>query len=86
MVATKSAAKVDNNNAANSDDDVDCDGDEDDKETQDIVRKMIQEIREGGEDVCRRYAEKLDNYKGSIVLTEEEINEQIQSIPKAVSK
>ena len=60
-------------------------GDEDDKETQDIVRKMIQEIREGGEDVCRRYAEKLDNYKGSIVLTEEEITEQIQSIPKAVS-
>ena len=59
-------------------------GDEDDKETQEIVRRMLQEIREGGEDVCRKYAEKLDNYTGNIVLTEEEIEEQIQTIPKAV--
>ena len=59
-------------------------GDDDDKETQDIVRRMLQEIREGGEDVCRKYAEKLDNYTGNIVLTEEEIEEQIQTIPIAV--
>ena len=59
-------------------------GDDDDKETQDIVRRMLQEIRDGGEDVCRKYAEKLDNYTGNIVLTEEEIEEQIQTIPIAV--
>jgi len=56
-------------------------GDDDDKETQNIVRRMIQEIREGGEKVCLDYAEKLDKYTGNIVLSEEEIEEQIQLIP-----
>ena len=58
-------------------------GDEDDKETQEIVRRMLKEIKEGGEEVARGYAEKLDNYKGSILLTEAEIAAQIQEIPQA---
>ena len=56
-------------------------GDEDDRETQDTVRRMLREIKEGGEEVARSYAEKLDNYTGSVVLSEEEIQEQIQELP-----
>ena len=32
--------------------------------------------------VCKGYAEKLDKYTGNIVLTEEEIEEQINLIPQ----
>ena len=56
-------------------------GDEDDRETQDTVRRMLREIKEGGEEVARSYAEMLDNYTGSVVLSEEEIQEQIQELP-----
>jgi sulfopropanediol 3-dehydrogenase len=41
--------------------------------TRDIVAKMLSEIETGGEDKCKEYAEKLDNYTGNIIVTPEEI-------------
>lgn len=57
-------------------------GGEDDKETQEIVSRMLAEIRRGGEEVCKNYAKTLDGYTGNIVLTTEEIEEQITLIPE----
>ena len=45
---------------------------------------MLAGIRDVGEEVCKAYAEKLDNYTGPILLTEEEIQEQIKDIPHQV--
>ena len=53
--------------------------------SQNLVRTMLGEIRDGGEEVCKAYAEKLDNYTGPILLTEEEIQEQIKDIPDQVA-
>jgi len=57
-------------------------GDDDDRETQETVRRMLAEIRDGGEEVARSYAEKLDRYKGNIVLSEQEIQEAVDMIPE----
>jgi len=57
-------------------------GGEDDKECQELVGKMLAEIREGGEEVCKSYAEKLDNYTGPVVLSDEDIEEQTKDIPE----
>ena len=53
--------------------------------SQNLVRTMLGEIRDGGEEVCKAYAEKLDNYTGPILLTEKEIEEQIKDIPDQVA-
>ena len=45
---------------------------------------MLAEIRDGGEEVARSYAEKLDRYKGNIVLSEQEIQEAVDMIPEQV--
>ena len=45
---------------------------------------MLAEIRDGGEEVARRYAEKLDRYRGNIVLSEQEIQEAVDMIPEQV--
>ena len=49
------------------------------------VRRMLAEIREGGEEVARSYAERLDRYTGNIVLSEQEIQEAVDMIPEQVS-
>ena len=49
-----------------------------------LVRTMLAEIRDGGEEVCKAYAAKLDNYSGPILLAEEDIEEQIKDIPDQV--
>ena len=41
--------------------------------TRQIVSSMLAEIESGGEQKCREYALKLDNYSGNIVVTPEEI-------------
>jgi sulfopropanediol 3-dehydrogenase len=41
-----------------------------DTATADTVRKMLEEIKAGGEDAVRRYARDLDGYTGEIVLGE----------------
>ena len=45
---------------------------------------MLAEIRDGGEEVARSYAEKLDRYTGNIVLTDQEIQEAVDMIPEQV--
>ena len=45
---------------------------------------MLREIRDGGEDVARSYAEKLDKYTGNIVLSDQEIQEAVDMIPEQV--
>ena len=42
-------------------------------DTRKIVAQMLSEIEAGGEEKAIEYAEKLDNYSGNIVVTEEEI-------------
>ena len=42
-------------------------------DTRKIVAQMLAEIEAGGEEKAIEYAEKLDNYSGNIVVTEEEI-------------
>lgn len=42
-------------------------------DTRRIVNEMLTAIESGGEDKCREYAKKLDQYEGNIVLTEEDI-------------
>ncbi len=42
-------------------------------DTRKIVSDMLVEIEAGGEDKVREYAEKLDNYVGNIVVTDDEI-------------
>ncbi len=45
----------------------------DEMNTRDIVTTMLSEIETHGEEKCREYALKLDNYSGNIVVTPEEI-------------
>ena len=42
-------------------------------DTRKIVAQMLSEIEAGGEEKAIEYAEKLDNYTGNIIVTEEEI-------------
>jgi len=56
-------------------------GGEDDILCQETVRNMLTEIRKRGETACIEYASKLDKYTGSILLSEEEIEEQIKKVP-----
>jgi len=60
-------------------------GGEDDVECQTLVRNMLAEIREGGEEACKGFAKKLDNYTGPILLTEEDIEEQTKDIAEQVT-
>ena len=45
---------------------------------------MLAEIRDGGEEVARSYAEKLDRYTGNIVLSDQEIQEAVDMISEQV--
>lgn len=47
---------------------------------------MLAEIRDGGEEVARSYAEKLDRYTGNIVLSDQEIQEAVDMIPEEVRR
>lgn len=42
-------------------------------DTREIVREILSSIESGGEDACREYARKLDNYNGEIVLSPDAI-------------
>ncbi|MGB0746254.1 MAG: histidinol dehydrogenase, partial [Alphaproteobacteria bacterium] len=39
----------------------------------DTVKKILDEIEAGGEDVARAYAARFDQYQGPLLLSEEEI-------------
>ena len=59
-------------------------GEEDDKETQETVRRMLGEIRGGGEEAARGYAETLDHYTGDILLSDHQIQELMDMVPDKV--
>ena len=52
--------------------------------TREIVSTMLAEIEAGGEDKAREYAEKLDNWTGNIVVTQEEIAAARARVPQTV--
>jgi len=47
-----------------------------------IVRDMLADIEQGGEDKAREYARKLDGWDGEIVITPEEIEAAIAQVPE----
>jgi len=47
-----------------------------------IVRDMLQDIEQGGEDKAREYAHKLDGWDKDIVITPEEIEAAIAQVPE----
>ena len=60
-------------------------GEDDDKETQETVRRMLGEIRQGGEEAARGHAETLDHYTGDILLAEHQIQELMDMVPDKVN-
>nr|WP_315594486.1 histidinol dehydrogenase [uncultured Cupriavidus sp.] len=51
---------------------------------QKVVTEMLGQIQARGEDAVREYAKQLDGWSGDIVLTPEQIREQIRDVPAAV--
>ena len=51
-------------------------------DTAKIVRDMLQDIEQGGEDKAREYAKKLDGWDKEIVLTRDEIDAAIEKVPE----
>ena len=49
-----------------------------------VVQKMLAEIEQRGEAAVREYAEKLDGWKGEIVVTAEEIERRTRDIPQRI--
>ena len=59
---------------------------DEDKKTQEIVSNMLADIRKRGEEACLEYAEKLDKFTGSAVVTNEEIEEQTKDLSDQVKQ
>jgi sulfopropanediol 3-dehydrogenase len=51
-------------------------------DTAQIVRTMLQEIEEGGEEKAREYAQKLDGWEKEIILSRAEIDAAIALVPE----
>jgi len=51
-------------------------------ETQEIVRGILKDIEEGGDEAAMRYAAKFDKYDGSVLLTAEEIAAASAQVPE----
>jgi sulfopropanediol 3-dehydrogenase len=49
-----------------------------------VVQRMLAEIEQRGEAAVREYAEKLDGWKGEIVVTAEEIERRTRDIPQRI--
>ena len=52
----------------------------------DIVRNILNDIEEGGDDKAREYAAKFDNYDGNIILTDEEIAAACDLVPQKLKE
>jgi len=52
------------------------------EKTQHIVEEMLNNIRERGEAAVREYAAKFDNWKRDFILSEEEIQRLVASVPQ----
>ena len=55
-------------------------------ETKEIVRKILDDIESGGDDMALEYAHKLDKYDGNVILTEEEIKAACALVPEKLKK
>ncbi|WP_424968286.1 histidinol dehydrogenase [Dinoroseobacter sp. S375] len=55
-------------------------------DTQEIVRSILDEIEAGGDDAALAYAKKFDNYEGSIILSQEEIDAAIAVVPEKLKQ
>jgi sulfopropanediol 3-dehydrogenase len=51
-------------------------------DTNEIVRNMLKEIEEGGEQKALEFAEKLDGWKKEVIVTREEIEQATASLPE----
>lgn len=61
-------------------------GEEDDKSTQETVKNMLKNIKEGGEKACLEYAKNLDKYTGAAMVTPQEIEEQTKDLDPLVKE
>ena len=52
----------------------------------DIVRNILNDIEEGGDEKAREYAKKFDNYDGNIILTDEEIAAACDLVPQKLKE
>ncbi|WP_424970736.1 histidinol dehydrogenase [Dinoroseobacter sp. S76] len=55
-------------------------------DTQEIVRGILDEIEAGGDDAALAYAKKFDNYEGSIILSQAEIDAAIAEVPEKLKQ
>ncbi len=55
-------------------------------EARKVVDEMLAEIEKRGEAAVREYAQKLDGWKGEIVVTPEEIERRTKDIPKGIKR
>jgi sulfopropanediol 3-dehydrogenase len=51
-----------------------------------VVNRMLAEIEKRGEAAVREYAEKLDGWKGEIIVTAEEIERRTKDIPEGIKR
>jgi sulfopropanediol 3-dehydrogenase len=52
----------------------------------DIVRGILSDIEEGGDDKAREYAAKFDKYEGNIILTDAEIAAACDLVPQKLKE
>lgn len=57
-----------------------------DEETQAVVSSMLKDIRENGEEVVRKYAEKFDDYSGDLVVTEQHLDQASSNLAISVKE
>jgi sulfopropanediol 3-dehydrogenase len=55
-------------------------------ETQEIVRNILDEIEEGGDEAALRYAAKFDKYDGSVLLNADEIEAACAQVPERLKR
>jgi sulfopropanediol 3-dehydrogenase len=54
--------------------------------TSEIVKRILEEIETGGEEVALQYAKQFDRYEGNIVLTDEEIRAACDAVPDQIKQ
>jgi len=54
--------------------------------TSDIVKQILNNIEQGGEEIALEYAKKFDRYEGNIVLTSEEIQSACDAVPNQIKE
>ncbi len=52
----------------------------DETQTREIVVKMLDDIKENGEEAIKKYAEKLDNWTGEFIITQDDIDKAAASL------